>query len=74
MTEVIFENTENFPPIPLIDDWRSENGRPTIEYLRMVAAPNAQRAKEFEIALNSVCAFGPIKKVKISWKIELVDD
>ena len=74
MTQILFEITEEYPPIPLGDEWRDKNGKPTIDYLSKVTVPNASRAKDFEVALNAVCAMAPLKKVKIYWKIELMDE
>ena len=70
---VIYEHTEEWDFIPFDHEYRQYNGSPSFRFLCDVQMNNRRRAKEFECALNAVCALGLQKDIKISWKIEEID-
>ena len=67
---MIFERTYSFDLIPVDNEYLQGNGRVGTAYLYECSKSNKIRAREFEIALNAVCATHFDRNVKITWCIE----
>lgn len=59
----------------ILTGYRNEDGSLTMQYLSDITNINAQRARDFEIALNAFCYNFPLTgKYKASWNIEKIQD
>lgn len=67
---IIFGKGYIFESVPVDNEYMQQNGTVGTAYLYECSKSNKIRAKEFEIALNAVCATHFSKNVKVSWVIE----